>query len=74
MAGSEKSGKILKNIHVGAFVAIVLKADQRSGNLTEGVVKRILTHSPQHPHGIKVMLDTGEVGRVKIIYDEDDMD
>lgn len=74
MAGSAKSGKIRKNIRVGDLVAIVLKADQRVGNHTEGTVKRILTNSPQHPHGIKVMLDTGEVGRVKIIYDEDDLD
>jgi uncharacterized repeat protein (TIGR03833 family) len=44
---------------------IVLKKDQRTGKLTEGVVKDILTNSPQHPHGIKVRLESGEVGRVK---------
>jgi len=48
-------------------VAIVLKQDQRSGKLTEGIVKDILTNSPSHPHGIKVRLVTGEVGRVKSI-------
>jgi uncharacterized repeat protein (TIGR03833 family) len=46
---------------------IVLKKDQRSGKLTEGIVKDILTNSPTHPHGIKVRLETGEVGRVKEI-------
>lgn len=54
-----------KNISIGAEVEIVQKHHQRSGELTEGVVKRILTKSPNHPHGIKVMLETGEVGRVK---------
>lgn len=49
----------------GAQVAIVQKQDQRSGKLTEGVVGDILTKSPTHPHGIKVRLETGEVGRVK---------
>lgn len=58
-------------IKIGQYVAIVLKKDQRSGDLTEGVIKRILTKSPTHPHGIKVMLDTGEVGRVKEIIEED---
>lgn len=53
------------NIHVGAEVKIVLKKDQSSGKLTEGIVEKILTSSPTHPHGIKVRLDTGEVGRVK---------
>ena len=62
------NGKTRKNVKIGDFVSIVLKEDQRSGTLTEGTVKRILTNSPTHPHGIKVMLDTGEVGRVKIIH------
>lgn len=53
------------------LVAIVLKKDQATGHLTEGIVKRILTSSATHPHGIKVMLDTGEVGRVKDIPDEE---
>ena len=55
------------NIKIGAQVSIVLKQDQRTGNLTEGVVEKILTNSPNHPHGIKVQLDSGEVGRVKHI-------
>ena len=57
------------NIKPGMKVAIVLKADQQSGKLTEGVVKDIMTNSPTHPHGIKVRLVTGQVGRVKEIRD-----
>ncbi|MCL5030797.1 MAG: YwbE family protein [Bacteroidetes bacterium] len=53
------------NIKTGAHVAIVLKEDQPTGKLTEGFVKNILTKSQVHPHGIKVRLETGEVGRVK---------
>ena len=53
------------NIKVGSRVKVVEKANQRTGELTEGVVKRILTNSPNHHHGIKVMLDNGIVGRVK---------
>ncbi|MGK0382889.1 MAG: putative repeat protein (TIGR03833 family) [Flavobacteriales bacterium] len=56
------------NIKIGAQVSIVLKQDQRTGNLTEGVVEKILTNSPNHPHGIKVRLDSGEVGRVKQVH------
>jgi len=52
-------------VKIGMFVKIVLKADQRTGELTEGIVKEILTKSPKHPHGIKVKLESGEVGRVK---------
>ncbi len=52
----------------GLRVAIVLKADQRSGKLTEGVIEDILTKSPTHPHGIKVRLTDGRVGRVKEIH------
>jgi len=55
------------NIKIGATVMIVQKQDQRSGKLTEGTVKRILTNSAEHPHGIKVMLDNGIVGRVQEI-------
>lgn len=62
-------GKSRKNICIGAFVEIVQKHHQRTGELTEGIVKRILTKSPNHPHGIKVQLDTGEVGRVKDILE-----
>jgi uncharacterized repeat protein (TIGR03833 family) len=60
-------GKNRMNIKPGIEVAIVLKEDQRTGELTEGIVKDILTNSPYHPHGIKVRLTTGEVGRVKLI-------
>lgn len=55
------------NIQAGLKVSIVLKQDQRSGKLTEGVVKNILTKSSTHPHGIKVRLESGAVGRVKLI-------
>jgi uncharacterized repeat protein (TIGR03833 family) len=55
------------NIKVGATVLLVQKQDQRSGKLTEGIVKKILTSSPEHHHGIKVMLESGIVGRVKEI-------
>jgi len=55
------------NIKPGIRVLIVLKKDQRSGKLTEGIVKDILTKSPAHPHGIKVRLESGEIGRVKEI-------
>lgn len=63
MDGTKRS-----NIKPGVKVAIVLKQDQRTGKLTEGVVKDILTNSPTHPHGIKVRLESGEVGRVKEIF------
>ncbi len=55
------------NIKPGLPVLIVLKKEQRSGNFTKGIVKDILTKSPHHPHGIKVRLESGEVGRVKEI-------
>ena len=58
-------GSVRANIQIGAEVTIVQKHHQRSGELTEGIVKRILTSSPNHHHGIKVMLEFGEVGRVK---------
>jgi len=54
-------------IQLGMRVRVVEKQNQRSGLLTEGVVKRILTNSPTHPHGIKVMLEDGRVGRVQAI-------
>ncbi len=53
------------NVQVGSEVKIVLKKDQRSNKLTEGIVKDILTNSQTHPHGIKVRLTDGQVGRVK---------
>ena len=55
------------NIRSGLRVSIVLKTDQESGKLTEGIVKDVLTKSPVHPHGIKVRLEDGHVGRVKEI-------
>ncbi|MDD3008993.1 MAG: YwbE family protein [Arcobacter sp.] len=55
------------NIKAGLKVNIVLKVDQRSGKLTTGIVKNILTNSPTHPHGIKVRLQDGQVGRVQEI-------
>jgi len=61
------SGTIRENIKIGARVGVVQKQDQRSGKLTEGVVRKILTKSANHPHGIKVMLENGVVGRVKEI-------
>ncbi|WP_372365014.1 YwbE family protein [Candidatus Uabimicrobium sp. HlEnr_7] len=63
-------GQNRSSIHVGQTVEVVKKRDQRSGNLTEGVVKKILTNSSFHPHGIKVMLESGEVGRVKNIIED----
>ena len=62
MPGTKRS-----NIRSGISVKIVLKHDQRSGKLTEGIVRDILTSSPNHPHGIKVRLMDGSVGRVKEI-------
>jgi uncharacterized repeat protein (TIGR03833 family) len=62
------SGQERKNIKSGQSVAIVLKQDQDTGLLTDGIVRDILTKSPKHPHGIKVRLMSGEVGRVKEIY------
>jgi len=53
------------DVKIGTLVKIVMKEDQRTGELTEGIVKDILTNSPKHPHGIKVRLESGEVGRVK---------
>lgn len=61
------NGQKRSNIKAGLHVKIVLKKDQRSGVLTEGIVKDILTNSPTHPHGIKVRLTSGDVGRVKEI-------
>jgi uncharacterized repeat protein (TIGR03833 family) len=55
------------NIRVGLNVGIVMKEDQSTGYITYGIVQRILTHAVTHPHGIKVRLDTKEVGRVKEI-------
>ena len=64
-------GRKRENIEVGLEVEVVLKKDQRSGDLTHGFVKRILTNSKFHPHGIKVMLEDGQVGRVQEIIGEE---
>ncbi len=61
------SGNKRADIKIGDTVSIVLKQDQRTGKLTEGVVNKILTNSANHPHGIKVRLEDGQVGRVKQI-------
>jgi len=64
------NGTNRKSINIGDEVEIVQKHHQRTGEITEGFVKRILTKSPNHPHGIKVMLETGEVGRVQKVIEE----
>jgi len=62
-------GKNRDDIHAGLRVSIVLKEDQRTGRRTEGIVQDILTKSPSHPHGIKVRLESGQVGRVQEVLD-----
>ncbi|WP_321290314.1 YwbE family protein [uncultured Sunxiuqinia sp.] len=66
MEGTKRS-----NIQIESHVEIVQKHHQRTGELTDGYVVQILTKSPNHPHGIKVRLETGEVGRVKKIFEDD---
>jgi uncharacterized repeat protein (TIGR03833 family) len=61
------NGNKRANVQKGKKVSIVLKKDQQTGNVTIGIVKDILTNSPDHPHGIKVRLESGDVGRVKEI-------
>lgn len=61
------NGQNRVDIKIGAKVKIILKKDQRTGTLTEGIVARLLTNSKFHPHGIKVMLSDGQVGRVQEI-------
>ena len=68
---SKMDGKKRSDIKIESHVEIVQKQDQRSGELTEGYVAQILTNSATHPHGIKVRLETGEVGRVKNILKDD---
>ena len=63
------NGTARKNIKLGMIVSIEQKKDQHTGALTKGMIKDILTNSVTHPHGIKVRLSTGEIGRVKIIHD-----
>ncbi len=62
------NGKRRSDIKPGLKVSIVLKKDQRTGNLTEGIVQDILTNSANHPHGIKVRLESGDIGRVQKIH------
>ncbi|MDO6744804.1 YwbE family protein [Tenacibaculum soleae] len=64
-----KNGTNKKNVTIGATVKVVKKNRQRTGKLTEGIVSRLLTKSATHPHGIKVQLESGIVGRVKVIAD-----
>ncbi|WP_372752103.1 YwbE family protein [Labilibaculum sp.] len=64
-----KDGTKRADVHPGLAVKIVLKEDQRSGKLTEGIVKDLLTNSHLHPHGIKVRLEDGQVGRVQEIIE-----
>lgn len=64
-------GRERKDVRQGLRVDIVLKHDQRTGRLTRGVVKEVLTKSSYHPHGIEVRLETSEVGRVKVVVEED---
>lgn len=64
------NGQTRSSIKPGMTVLIVLKQDQATGKLTKGVVKDVLTKSPNHPHGIKVRLEDGRVGRVKEIVEE----
>jgi uncharacterized repeat protein (TIGR03833 family) len=64
---SDNKGQTRNNISIGTTVDVVLKKDQRTDKLTRGVVKRLLTNSPVHPRGIKVMLEDGQVGRVQAI-------
>ncbi len=64
------NGQTRLNIKLGMTVLIVLKQDQSTGKLTKGIVKDILTKSPNHPHGIKVRLMDGQVGRVKEIVEQ----
>ena len=67
MENNKFDGKDRKDIKIGLKVAVIQKQDQRSGKLTEGIVKRILTNSSSHPHGIKVQLTSGIIGRVKAL-------
>ena len=67
MENEKQNGRKRKNIQIGSEVEVVQKQDQRTGKLTRGVVQRILTKSATHPHGIKVQLQSGEVGRVKTV-------
>ncbi|MDD7914224.1 YwbE family protein [Polaribacter ponticola] len=64
-----KDGRQRKNVKIGLLVEVIQKPHQRTGELTEGIIARLLTKSSNHPHGIKVLLESGIVGRVKTILD-----
>ena len=68
MENGTQNGRIRKNIQIGSQVEVVQKQDQRSGKRTPGVVYRILTKSSTHPHGIKVQLESGQIGRVQKVW------
>ena len=70
MENNKQNGRIRKNIQIGYTVEIVQKHHQRTGEVTEGIVKKLLTKSPNHPHGIKIQLETGEIGRVKSVLQQ----
>ena len=68
-SGGDMDGRVRNQVKPGMEVGIVLKEHQRTGQITKGVVKDLLTKSPNHPHGIKVRLESGLIGRVKQIFD-----
>ena len=68
---NKADGRYRANVKIGDLVDIVKKQHQQTGELTQGVVKKILTKSKFHPHGIKVIIDTNEVGRIKNMIEED---
>jgi uncharacterized repeat protein (TIGR03833 family) len=70
LEGFKMDGKKRSNVKPGIEVDVILKQDQRSGKVTRGIVKDLLTNSPSHPHGIKVRLQDGQVGRVSKIISE----
>jgi uncharacterized repeat protein (TIGR03833 family) len=72
--GNQKSGKNRDSVRIGITVDIIQKSDQRSGKLTRGRVQEILTSSATHPHGIKVRLEDGRIGRVAVIVEADTKD
>ena len=69
MSPIKNNGKNRKDVHIGQEVDVVMKNDQRTGKRTRGMVKEILTNSSHHPHGIKVRLQSGQVGRVMEILE-----
>ncbi len=72
--GNQKSGKNRDSVRIGITVDIIQKSDQRSGKLTRGRVQEILTSSATHPHGIKVRLEDGRIGRVAVIVEAETKD